>query len=308
MSINNLFPVSGYELSELSTDHKINRILVAALGEREITHSSQSSSHPIYWDTNYFDLDRMSIFRDASELEQQQILHQLNQQLLEESLYIEQAGVGYMAKMVLMANSTQERMLYSLFAADETSHLAQLQSYVSVDTTGTPDDPFLQLLAEIVESEDRSVLLFVLQVVLEGWGLTHYRHLAKGCTDQTLQLLFQSFLHAESRHHGAGITLFNQAELSTNSQTTIVDCLATFLQMVRVGPQRVVHAIATHKGHLSRPQRIKILQELDTVCHSHQRLQLLRSIMVNTSSNIVNALEEKDLFTPLSPEEAASYG
>ncbi len=299
--------VSGFGLPELSADNKLNRILTSAL--RQQADSSNSKNISVYWQADYFDLDQVSIFQDADKTEQQQILRELNQGLLQESLYIEQAGVGYMAKMVLMADSTQERMLYGLFAADETTHLAQLQPYLPSPTLlSEPDDPFLRLLAGIVESSDKAVLLFVLQVVLEGWGLTHYRSLARGCNHKPLKRIFQTFLQAESRHHGAGVTLFSQTQLSASSKNAILACLATFLQMVRVGPQRVVSAIATTKGHLSRSQRIQILQQLDTVGHSHQRLQLLKSLMASTGNTIVSQLEESGLFVPLSAEEAASYG
>lgn len=300
--------ISGFGLPDLAADNKINRVLTAALQACDIPTSSVSKESPIYWEAAYFNLERVSIFQEANELDQQEILCQLNQGLLHESLAIEQAGVGYMAKMVLMADSSQERMLYSLFGADEVMHLAQLQPYAALDTEMITADPFLQLLSDIVESADKLVLLFVLQVVLEGWGLTHYRRLARGCHDPGLRCLFQSFLQAESRHHGTGVTLFNQAQVSSSSQATIVDCLATFLQMVRMGPQRVMGAIATQLGHLSRPQRIQILQQLDTVTHSHQRLQLLKSLMANPGGAIVDTLETKGLLTPLSPEEAASYG
>ncbi|MEM1252840.1 MAG: ferritin-like domain-containing protein [Cyanobacteria bacterium P01_H01_bin.21] len=303
------FNLSGFGLPELPIDNKLNRVLTAALKQQTDLRSSVSDNAFLYWQADYFNLGQVSLFQDASTVEQQQILKGLNQSLLQESVYIEQAGVGYMAKMVLMADSTQERMLYGLFAADETTHLAQLRPYVSSHTLlNEPDDPFLQLLSDIVESSDKAVLLFVLQVVLEGWGLTHYRSLARGCTHRPLRDLFQSFLQAESRHHGVGVTLFNQTQVSTDSKESILECLAMFLQMVRVGPQRVVSEIATTKGHLSRPQRIQILQQLDTVGHAHQRLQLLKSLMVSTGNTIVSQLEENDLFTPLSAEEAASYG
>lgn len=300
--------VSGFGLPTLELDDTLNRVLVSALGDRKIADMSVSDIPDTYWKPNYFDLDQVAIFQSASVLEQQQILQQLNQGLLQESLYIEQAGVGYMAKMVLMADSTQERMLYSLFAADEATHFAQLQPYVPATTINTLDDPFLELLSDIVDNPDKAVLLFVLQVVLEGWGLTHYRHLAKGCHHRALRNLFQSFLQAEARHHGTGVTLLSQLQISHGSQAVIVACLASFLQMVRVGPQRVINAIATTKGHLSRSQKILILQQLDTVAHSHQRLQLLKSLMVKTGGTIVNELENKGLFHPLSPEEAAKYG
>lgn len=306
----NVLNISGFGLSALAANHKLNRVLASALGARGMTDIAMVNPPTIYWEASYFNLDRVSIFRAASPLEQQRILQRLNHGLLQESLYIEQAGVGYMAKMVLMAESAQERMLYSLFSADETTHLAQLQPYLPAMNLSTtaPDDPFLQLLSDVVNSMDKAMLLFVLQVVLEGWGLTHYRRLAKGCMDGGLRDLFQSFLQAESRHHGAGVMLFDQRDLSSGSRAAIVECLALFLQMVRVGPQRVVSAIATHKGHLSRRQRIQILQQLDTIAHSHQRLQRLRSLMASTSNTIVDTLEHKGLFTPLTPEEAASYG
>ena len=306
MITDQVFNVSGFGLPDLATNNKINRMLAAALRGQDIANSPTANA--IYWDADYFDLNRVSIFQDASDLEQQQILQQLSRELLQESIHIEQAGVGYMAKMVLLAESTQERMLYSLFTADETTHLAQLQPYGAVAQTGSWDDPFLQLLAEIVDSPDKSVLLFVLQVVLEGWGLTHYRRLAAGCTCSPLREVFQGFLQAESRHHGAGVTLLQQNPMAASSEASVTECLARFLQIVRVGPQRVVGAISAIKGHLSRPQCIQILQQLDTVAHSHQRLQLLKSLMDNANSKIVSDLETKGLFMPLSPEEAASYG
>lgn len=306
--MNSCLDIAGFGLLDLPAENKVNRILAAALRSHSIQDQALVEPQPIYWQADYFALDQVSIFQAASGLEQQQILQRLNQELLTESLYIEQAGVGYMAKMVLMAESNQERMLYSLFAADETTHLAQLQPYVPSHSLRQSTDPFLQLLSEVVNCMDKAVLLFVLQVVLEGWGLTHYRTLAKGCVDPSLTLLFQGFLRAESRHHGAGVTLFNQAEVSASSQSAIVECLGTFLTMVRVGPQRVVNAIATTKGHLSRPQRIEILQQLDTVAHSHQRLQLLKSLMTQTAGHIVDDLDAKGLFIPLSPEAAANYG
>ena len=300
------FQISGFGLPDLGENNIINRVLTSALQARGIDDSSEGSG-AIYWDADYFDLHRVAIFQGASERIQQQILQQLTQDLLKESLWIEQAGMGYMAKMVLLAESSQERMLYSLFAADEASHFAQLRPYGPA-TPEIPNDAFFQLLGETMESEDKGVLLFVLQGVLEGWGLTHYRSLSKGCTHPTLGHLLRGFLQAESRHHGAGVTLFNQIQISANSRAAIVECLATFLQMVRVGPQRVVSAIATHQGHLSRAQRIQILQQLDTVAHSHRRLQRLRSLMTHGDSTIVEELERKHLFRPLSPEEAASYG
>ena len=49
------------------------------------------------------------------------ILQLCNLEILEEAYFIEKAGVGYMGKMILLAETTEERMLYGLFAAHDCS-------------------------------------------------------------------------------------------------------------------------------------------------------------------------------------------
>jgi len=255
----------------------------------------------IYWNASYFGLDRVSTFQDASAEEQQAILSLSNLALLQEAYCIEKAGMGYMSRMVLLAESVQERMIYTLFAADETSHFVQIYPYLPTEPTITTN-PFLHMLSEVVEGEDKTVLLFVIQVVLEGWGLSHYRSLAKGCTHDALGQTLQGFLADESRHHATGVTLFNQASLSPTSHAAIVEILAQFLRMVQVGPQGVLEAIAQVKGHLSRAQKLQILHELDTEQHSGSRLQVLRSLMRGEGAGaIVQDLEEQGAFHPFAP-------
>lgn len=288
--------IAGLDLPHLDPDDRLQRILKSALPNQ----GDQSSQQLDYWNAEFFNLHRVQIFQQASLAEQSAILEMTNRSLLEESYFIEKAGVGYMAKMVLLAETVEERMLYGLFTADEATHLSQIIHFLPEIESTNSNDPFLNLLAEVVESADKTVLLFVLQVVLEGWGLSHYRRLAKECKNSVLAELFTSFLQAESRHHGTGTTLFNQMQVSAASQTAILDVLAQFLFMVQVGPQDVLAAIEKVKGHLTRSQKIKILEELDTQIHSGTRLQILRSLMRGASADaIVQALDERGAFEPL---------
>jgi hypothetical protein len=283
--------IAGLELPHAEIDHPLHRILSAALPKE-----APNVAHSIYWDASFFDLDRVKLFQDSPLSEQTAILQLANQSLLEEAYLIEKAGVGYMAKMVLLAETLEERMLYGLFTADETLHLSQISPFLTAPDPSS--NPFLQLLAEVVEQADKAVLLFVIQVVLEGWGLSHYRRLAKGCRDRALADLFSSFLQAESRHHATGSTLFEQTQFDAVSET--VEVLTQFLNVVRVGPQGVLMAIGQVKGHLSRSQKLQILDELDAQTHSGTRLETLRSLMRGESAApIVNLLEERGLFSPL---------
>ncbi|MEL7067442.1 MAG: ferritin-like domain-containing protein [Cyanobacteria bacterium J06581_3] len=301
------YSVAGLELPTLKPTHKLNRILSATLSQKPATPSVDMDVPP--WNADCFGLAYSPLFAESSTAEKTQILRLASDSLLSESYAIEKAGVGYMAKMTLLAKTTQERMLYSLFSADETTHLAQLMPFVAhlktAEKTTVESDPFLQLLSSLLETNDRTALMFVIQVVLEGWGLSHYRMLSKTCRNPDLKALFRSFLQAEARHHGAGVILFDHKSLSLQSQSLIEETLAAFLQMIQVGPQRLVAAFSAVKGGLSKGQRIRLLSELDTEAHSGMRLELLRSLITQVSPTIAESLAAKDLFMPLSPAQCA---
>ncbi|HEY9858845.1 MAG TPA: hypothetical protein V6D16_05015, partial [Candidatus Obscuribacterales bacterium] len=333
--------IAGFDLPLMDEGDKLNRVLASALGDQLPTAGQKATylyrevrqlPQP-YWDATHFSLERVAIFQDASEAEQQAIAQIASQGLLAEAYLVEKAGMGYMAKMLLLAETLEERMLYSLFAAEEAAHLAQIRKFFDgppsppilggtksdlfspqhIALAGIPergdggaekeptstDDPFLRFLSDLLETEDKAILLFIIQVVLEGWGLSHYRTLAKGCRHLELGQLFEQFLQAEARHHGSGLILFNQISLSKPSQSAIVEALTLFLRMVQVGPQRVLSAIAQVKGDLSRSQQIQVLQELETEIQSGARLSYLRSLMQKTTAHaIVQELEEQGSFQP----------
>ncbi|MEH2124408.1 ferritin-like domain-containing protein [Nostoc sp.] len=291
------YNILGFDLPHTNSHDSLRRILTAALPN----HNNYAKYPQLnYWDAEFFNLQKVKTFQESNITEQTVILELVNRSLLEESYFIEKAGVGYMAKMVLLAETVEERILYGLFTADEATHLHQISHFLPEMEVTSTDDPFLRLLSEVVESADKTVLLFVLQVVLEGWGLSHYRRLAKECRHPVLTELFSSFLQSESRHHAMGTTLFNQTSISASSQTTILDILAQFLLMVQVGPQSVLAAVEQVKGHLTRSQKIQILEELDTETHSGTRLQILRSLMgIKSAQSILQTLEERGAFQPL---------
>jgi tRNA isopentenyl-2-thiomethyl-A-37 hydroxylase MiaE len=295
--------VAGFDLPPLPPTAPLQKVLAATLQQR-----SGESPNPVshnYWNAQFFGLDRVKIFQDSSTTEQAAILHIANFSAIAESYWIEKAGMGYMAKMVLLAETTEERMLYSLFAADEATHFAQIkQCWPAADLDNlTCSDPFLHFLADLVETADQQVILFVIQVVLEGWGLHHYRSLANNAQEPEIKRMFQQFLQDESRHHGSGILLFNQIELTKDSYHHIMEALTKFLRMVQVGPQGTVGAIDQVKGDLSRAQRIQILTEIDTETHSGSRLQILQSLMHQSpgAASIIQALVAQNAFEPFPP-------
>ena len=77
-----------------------------------------------------------------------------------------------------------------------------------------------------------------------------------------------------------------------------------FLQMVQLGPQNVVAAVEQVKGHLSKAQKIKMFEQLETENHSGSRLKLLRGLMrLSNTESIVESLQNKGCFQPLKANE-----
>ncbi|WP_198920773.1 hypothetical protein, partial [Anaplasma marginale] len=124
--------IAGFDLPQTKCD-RLQRILDSRLNIA-IEKQSKNTS---YWDAGYFNLENATLFKNATKKQQKDILKLASGGLLEEAYFIEKAGMGYMAKMVMLSETTEERMLYSLFCADETTHLAKIMPFldrIPVDT------------------------------------------------------------------------------------------------------------------------------------------------------------------------------
>jgi hypothetical protein len=219
--------------------------------------------------------------------------------VLQEALQIETLGMAYAAKMTLLAPTLEERSLYALFTAEEATHLANVSCFVSRRTV---ENPFVDLLRRVTEESDRPALVLLVQVVLEGWGLDHYRSLARSVRDPGLGRVLEGILRDEARHHGSGVVLAPRLGVPEG----VEDVLEGFCRMVRVGPQGLLSALEHGLGPLSRAQRVRALEELDTRSHAGSRLSLLRDLLERVGADgLIQSLDTRQCFTPLDPEEAA---
>lgn len=85
-----------------------------------------------------------------------------------------------------------------------------------------------------------------------------------------------------------------------------MDVLGAFCGMVRAGPQGTLAAVEAARGPMSRPERVRALEELDTVAHAGRRLALIRDLLGRAGAlEVIAALEARGCFYPLTAEEAA---
>src|SRR5262245_31812965 len=132
MESDNLLPATPPGLPDLEAGHALYPILASALHSRAMPPPSSAAVLPAFWPAAHFGLDRVALYHDASAEEQAAIVQGCSQAVLAEALTIEKYGMYFAAKMNMLAATTQERMLYSMFVADEAVNFHWLCSFLKV--------------------------------------------------------------------------------------------------------------------------------------------------------------------------------
>src|SRR6266540_1034793 len=202
-----------------------------------------------FWPESFFKLDQVTIHRDSGDAEKRAILLGCSRSVLAEAYYIEKCGMYFASKMCLLSESAQERMLYSLFAADEAVHFNWVSGFAPAESVKEfESNPFILLLDEVLRNGDRTTLRYIVQVILEGWGISHYHALAKSCLDDGLAAVFENVIRDEGRHHAGGLALFNERRHGADSLKRLTHPLAQLLSLAQPGPQTVMSLIKTAAG------------------------------------------------------------
>lgn len=258
------------------------------------------------WPAAFFGLDAVRAYQHASEDVQRAIRADCARGTLMEAYFIEKAGISYAAKMVLLAQTAEERTLYALFCAEEAAHLDAVRAALGpVDEDSWQANPFLTLLQAIIEQGDRETGQLVIQVVLEGWGIQHYTALRDACADRPLRDVLARIVADEAGHHGSGVALLKGCQMPRPDEAA--DLLAQMLRMVQLGPAQVVGAIERGLDGLTQRQRLEVYTQLDTRQHIRTRLDRLQRCMakVPAARPILQNLRDRGGFTVPQVQEVA---
>lgn len=298
---------AGMDMAPLDEDHPVRRTVRASIRRRRGVDDGREGGGHAHWPAAYHGLDKVRLFVAARPEQRRAILEACGRGLLEEAFFIEKCGIGYAAKMVLLAESSCERQLYGLIAGDEAAHQASLARFVQPAGGAAAKSPFLSLLEELVEEGDRQSLQLIVQVVLEGWGLDHYRGLRDACTSHPLRVALSVILADEATHHGSGVAFVREAEMPARAREYATDVMVRFLAMVQVGPVGVAAAVERELGGLGAAHKSQLMQDLGGEAHAEVRLDKLRALMGKAAGArpVLDRLEALGCFRPHAIREAA---
>jgi hypothetical protein len=301
----------GLDDPDVSPDSALSHIVRSHLKARDRGQSFEAVDLDQLWDAEFFGLHRVRLYQQASVDQQRQILAGCARSLLNEAYFIEKSGTAYCAKMILMAETTEVRQVYGLIAADEATHLEWVRPFVVAADRGAAQGPLLRFLSDLIQECDMNTLAFLVQIILEGWGLSHYQNLSRNCKQPVLRDILHAIHRDEALHHHTGEVIFDPARVTTSAQQSLIeDSLHGYTTMIRVGPQNVVRVIDEVFGGLTKAAIIDVFAQLETETQSHAKLQLLRDLMLGPGrEKYVARLDESGAFSPHSPQTcAATFG
>ena len=209
--------------------------------------------------------------------------------------------MAYAARMSLEADSLTERLFYCAMAEDEARHFYSLHQYIEKQSIQCSEDDFSHWLETAIKDLEKPLLVFLVQVLLEGWGLQHYYDLARYCQTPELTRSLFDILRDEGSHHGGGVQVFNGIQLQPNQESRLTEILAGFFEMVRLGPQRVLAGLDQIHGGMTLKQKLEFWSQVEAERTSTEKLQALKRLMQKCPQTwrVVETLEEGGCFKPL---------
>ncbi|MDH3219642.1 MAG: ferritin-like domain-containing protein [Gammaproteobacteria bacterium] len=275
---------------------------------RRIDGNAAAAKTDMLWPVEWWGLERCELFARLGKNERHEALTACNRGILNEAYFIEKSGLAYCAKMMLLADSTDSAQLFAHIAADEATHLAWIEPYIAEQDKTSPQGQFLSFLSGLIEEHRPELLIYLVQVILEGWGLDHYKRLMKNCQDPALTRVLRRILKDEALHHHSGTLLHDASKFSARDRGTVADAMKFYAELVRVGPQAAIAALDQVAGGLSRRELIEVIIAMDHPAESARKLDLLRKLMLQPGmEGIVGAIEESGYLVPYSAADAVSF-
>lgn len=302
----NLKIESDLNLPHQQSNPRLSKLIRGSIKRKNQLPETDPAPCSIFWDATQFCLHRSSLYSKLSSEAQGRILQQCNDLLMSDFYYLEKSGLAYCAKMILLAQTTEVRQIYALIACDEATHLEWFTPYVPVSLRTHPQSKLMHVLCKIIDECDANSLYYLVQTIIEGWGVSVYAALAKPCLSEPFKNLLLKILQDEMIHHKTGEALFDPRQVDKNASHLILDRLFAYAEVLRVGPQLVVQSIEQECGELDKNTLETLFSDLRTEAVSTVKLSLLKTLMAQPGmERYITDLEQDNAFKAYTPADCA---
>ncbi len=284
------------EVFHIPTDSKnkvLQQLLESAFGKLTIEpKKSEFPNH--FWSEKRYGFDKSKSYLALDVQQKQRTLRHLTELNLSLSYFIEKSGHNYGAKMILLAKNQDEKALYSLFAAEEAIHQKEFINHMWF----TPNKdihwhPMLDVLGEVMCEGERNTLIYVVQVLLEGFGMSFYSGLGESCEFSPMRNVYSRILQDEARHHGSGVILANFYDVDQNEKEQIFEYTKKFIHALQ-NASWFVNAIERESGPMSIEEKKTFLENISYEETLTARRRKIRDMLLKVDSWGLVSMLEKD--------------
>ncbi|MBL7714115.1 MAG: hypothetical protein JNL01_01530 [Bdellovibrionales bacterium] len=262
-------------LSRVACDQRI-----ISLGRDDRMAGETKKSHT-YWPAETFGLQRSGLYQSLSDSQKARVLETMSQLRLSLAWYIEKVGLAYCSRALLECDSHEEKRLYALMASDEAVHQRMVEHFL-VD--GEPIEalekhPLLLCIADVIQNAKPMAAVYVVQILLEGFGMSYYSAMRSTCESSLLRGVFDQILKDESRHHGGGLARFGSKDLDAEDLREIEHHTGRLIRaMSGVGFTGIAIETVLNRP-LTPEEKEKLLEETEWNRQAPVRLAQIRELL-----------------------------
>ncbi|MCB9091768.1 MAG: hypothetical protein H6621_03435 [Halobacteriovoraceae bacterium] len=274
----NLSKDSILYFGHLEEDHKLRKMLDKKLDQFLVTQ--KLNKFPDYfWGAEKYGLEKSHLFKKLKSEEQTQVLKQLSQMNLALSWYIERAAYTHGAKMILASTTQEEKMFYCQFAFEEAIHQREFENMMDfIPEEDSHWHPMVDVLSDSIQFGERETSIFMVQVILEGYGMYFYKALMDSCLHSELKKVYRRILTDEADHHGSGLILSEQNILSEKSKQEIFKYSQKFLEAIQISGE-LIKSIESVHGKLSKEEKDLLIEEIGYKRNLEKRIKILKDLL-----------------------------
>jgi len=286
----------------LEKDHPLHKLLNKTL-EAKTVSSPQPNLDPIIWKASRYDLQKAKLFTELDNHSQGEVQKYISELNLSLSYFIEKSGHNYGAKMILLSDTIEEKSLYSLFVAEEATHLKEFTNFMNFDIDLKHHwHPMLNCLSQAIQEGEKNTLTFIIQVLLEGFGIAHYASLRDDCSNELLKKTYDQILIDEARHHGAGIILSGKAKLSKLEEDQIFEYTRMFIKALQQADWLFKATSRFTNNDITKEDKSLFYEQIGYTKKLSARLLKLKAMIAKVDqTGLIENLEREDIFTPSVP-------
>lgn len=280
---------------QLEASHRLGS-LMKKISQVDSFSGPEAELNGQLWSAEHFNLHNSKLFHSLPIQKQQQILTALSHRNISLAYYIEKFGLNYGAKMIAQATSVEEKSLYTFFSADEARHRLLVEKFL---IEPAPENinfhPLLPALAYCLEHGSHLSMIFTVQVLLEGFGIYHYSYLKDSTRSAALKNAFNLILKDEAGHHGMGLILTENMNLTNEQSEQICELTSMFVQSLLVA-NWVTEITETICGGFTKNQLQQFQNEIAYNEQLIARKEKIKTLLKKSSSpSLIQLFEDKKI-------------